>query len=168
MKTREVAMEAMDGVLFIDEAYSLAEGGANDFGKEAIDTLVKLMDDYRDRIVVILAGYSQDMGNFLSVNPGLKSRFPNIIEFADYNSEQLMQISEQFFIDKGYELDTTAKSKLQYILAAVSKEKHFGNGRYVRNVYEKAINNQAMRLSSDSDLTLEEVITITDSDIEKV
>lgn len=168
MKTREKVMEAMDGVLFIDEAYSLSKGGANDFGREAIDTLVKLMDDYRDRIVVILAGYSKDMEHFLSVNPGLKSRFPNIIEFADYTVEQLMQISELFFKYKGYELEAQAKCKLQEILTIAKLEPQFGNGRYVRNLFEKAVNNQALRLSSDTDLTKEELVTITDADIERV
>lgn len=168
LKTREVVLEALGGVLFIDEAYSLSQGGANDFGKEAIDTLVKLMDDYRERIVVILAGYSQDMDEFLTVNPGLKSRFPNIIEFKDYTLEQLMQISEQLFTDKGYELASEAKAKLQYILAEASKEAHFGNGRYVRNVFERAVNNQAIRLNAHPDLTRSALITITDSDLERV
>lgn len=168
IKTREKVMEAMDGVLFIDEAYSLSQGGSTDFGREAVDTLVKLMDDYRDRIVVILAGYSKDMEHFLSVNPGLKSRFPNIIEFADYTVEQLMQISELFFKNKGYELEAKAQKKLQEILAAARLEPQFGNGRYVRNLFEKAVNNQALRLNSDMDLTKEELITITDADIERV
>ena len=168
IKTREKVMEAMDGVLFIDEAYSLSQGGANDFGKEAIDTLVKLMDDYRDRIVVILAGYSKDMDQFLSVNPGLKSRFPNIIEFPDYTTEQLMQISELFFKSKGYELSPQAQTKLEEILSEAKKDAQFGNGRYVRNVFERAINNQALRLSNDVKLTKEQLITITDEDIERV
>ena len=168
IKTREKVMEAMDGVLFIDEAYSLSQGGPNDFGREAIDTLVKLMDDYRDRIVVILAGYSEDMDQFLSVNPGLKSRFPNIIEFPDYTAEQLMQISELFFKEKGYELSQKAKVKLEAILSEARKDAQFGNGRYVRNVFEKAVNNQALRLSNDANLTKEQLITITDEDIERV
>jgi SpoVK/Ycf46/Vps4 family AAA+-type ATPase len=168
IKTREKFMETLDGVLFIDEAYSLSQGGANDFGREAIDTLVKLMDDYRDRVVVILAGYSEDMDSFLMTNPGLKSRFPNIIEFVDYNTEQLMQISEMFFLGKGYELEPQAKTKLSEILDSERLEAHFGNGRYVRNLFEKAVNNQALRLSTDIDLTKDELITITVADIERV
>ncbi|WP_434305710.1 AAA family ATPase [Clostridium botulinum] len=168
MKTREKVMEAMDGVLFIDEAYSLSQGGANDFGKEAIDTLVKLMDDYRDRIVVILAGYSHDMDQFLSVNAGLKSRFPNVINFEDYSTNELMQIAGMLFKSKGYELNLLAKNKLKDIFNVVRLESQFGNGRYVRNLYERAINNQAMRLSTDMDLTKEELVTIIDTDIERV
>jgi SpoVK/Ycf46/Vps4 family AAA+-type ATPase len=168
IKTREKVMEAMDGVLFIDEAYSLSQGGANDFGKEAIDTLVKLMDDYRDRIVVILAGYSKDMDRFLSINPGLRSRFPNIIEFKDYSLEQLMEISELFFKSKGYELSLSAKNALKSTLATAKLDPQFGNGRYVRNIFEKAVNNQALRLSTDDDLTREELVTIIDKDIERV
>lgn len=168
IKTREKVMEAMDGVLFIDEAYSLSQGGANDFGKEAIDTLVKLMDDYRDRIVVILAGYSDDMDQFLSVNAGLKSRFPNIIKFKDYSAKQLMEIAEMLFNSKGYEIDSLARNKLQDIFNVIRLEPQFGNGRYVRNLYEKAVNNQAMRLSSDLDLTKEDLISITDTDIQRV
>ncbi|MEK3934857.1 AAA family ATPase [Sporosarcina sp. FSL W7-1349] len=168
MKTREVLLSAMDGVLFIDEAYSLAQGGANDFGKEAIDTLVKMMDDHRDRLVVILAGYSEDMDRFLAINPGLKSRFPNIIEFKDYSTDQLMKISEQFFQGRGYVLDAPAKEKLEKILSEVSQESHFGNGRYVRNLYERAINNQAIRLSGDMQLTREELMTIQADDLERV
>ncbi len=168
IKTKEKVMEAMDGVLFIDEAYSLAQGGANDFGREAVDTLVKLMDDYRDRIIVILAGYSQNMDGFLSMNPGLKSRFPNIIEFIDYSTEQLVLICHQFFGSKGYELDPKAASKLQNILAVARETAQFGNGRYVRNLFEKAVNNQALRLSTDEDLTKEDLVTIIASDIEEV
>ncbi|MDP4144976.1 MAG: AAA family ATPase [Bacillota bacterium] len=168
IKTREKVMEAMDGVLFIDEAYSLSQGGANDFGKEAVDALVKLMDDYRDRLVVILAGYSEDMDSFLALNAGLKSRFPNIIQFEDYSGEQLVQMAEMLFKDKGYEIDSAANSKLQDILNTARLQAQFGNGRYVRNLYEKAINNQAIRLSTDMDLTKEELMTILDTDIEGV
>ncbi|MDQ0089529.1 SpoVK/Ycf46/Vps4 family AAA+-type ATPase [Paenibacillus anaericanus] len=165
IQTREIFMNALDGVLFIDEAYALAQGGVSDFGKEAIDTLVKLMDDYRDRIVIVLAGYSRNMDSFLTVNPGLKSRFPNIITFENYNTGQLMQISEKFFVGKGYELDESAKIKLSDLLEDARLDPYFGNGRYVRNVYEKAVNNQAIRLSSDTDLTREDLITISGSDI---
>ncbi len=168
IKTKEKVMEAMDGVLFIDEAYSLSQGGTNDFGKEAIDTLVKLMDDYRDRIVIILAGYSDDMDDFLDVNAGLKSRFPNIIKFEDYSTEELMEISEMLFKSKGYEIDSLAKDKLKDIFDIVRLEAQFGNGRYVRNLYEKAVNNQAMRLSTDMDLTKEDLTTIVDTDIERL
>ncbi|BCN28792.1 AAA family ATPase [Anaeromicropila herbilytica] len=167
IKTREKILEALDGVLFIDEAYSLSQGGENDYGKEAIDTLVKLMDDNRDRIVVILAGYSDDMDSFLSINAGLKSRFPNIIEFEDYSAEQLVKISELLVESKGYELSLAAKDKLYDIFSQARQEARFGNGRYVRNLIERAINNQSVRLSKDTNLTKEELIAIEDTDIEK-
>ena len=97
IKTREVIESALNGVLFIDEAYALAQGGDNDFGQEAIDTLVKMMDDNRERLVVILAGYSDDMRNFLNQNAGLESRFPNIIEFEDYSTDELLLIAEKMY-----------------------------------------------------------------------
>ncbi|MDR0579260.1 MAG: AAA family ATPase [Campylobacteraceae bacterium] len=168
IKTKEVIWEAMDGVLFVDEAYSLAQGGENDFGKEAIDTLVKMMDDNRDRLVVILAGYNNDMDRFLSINAGLKSRFPHIIEFKDYNTDELLQIAASLFKSKGYILDNKAFDKLKVILVQAKLEPQFGNGRYVRNIFEKSINNQALRLSTDNDLTKEELTTILDSDIERI
>ncbi|MDR1284773.1 MAG: AAA family ATPase [Campylobacteraceae bacterium] len=167
IKTKEVIWEAMDGVLFIDEAYSLASGGENDFGKEAIDTLVKMMDDNRDRLVVILAGYSNDMDRFLSINAGLKSRFPNIIEFKDYNIDELLQIAMSLYNAKSYFLDDKALDKLKTILMEAKNGLRFGNGRYVRNIFEKSINNQAFRLSTDNDLTKEELTTILDIDIER-
>ena len=170
IKTTEKFYEALGGVLFIDEAYSLsnAGGSGNDFGKEAIDALVKLVDDNRDRVVVILAGYTQDMADFLNINPGLKSRFPNVIEFKDYTTDDLMKIAEMFYSNNGYILTEAAASKLKSIFDAAKLVKDFGNGRYARNVYEKSLNNQAMRLSTDPDLTREELTTIEADDIEEV
>lgn len=168
LKTTEKVTEALDGVLFIDEAYALSQGGANDFGREAIDTMVKLMDDHRARLVVILAGYSTNMDHFLKANPGLKSRFPNIIEFADYRLEELMQIAEAFYRGKGYVLGGAAMDKMASVLREAMGEEAFGNGRYVRNLFEKSVNQQALRLSSDQDLTREELMTIEAADIERV
>ncbi|QHM73268.1 Stage V sporulation protein K [Mixta intestinalis] len=165
IKTTEKVREAMDGVLFIDEAYALAQGGANDFGREAIDTLVKLMDDNRDRLVVILAGYSQNMDEFLEMNPGLKSRFPNIIQFDDYRVDELMRIADQLYQKRGYVLEEAARQKMRALFTQAVSETAFGNGRYVRNVFEKSLNQQALRLSTDPDLTREELITIEASDI---
>jgi len=161
-------MKALDGVLFIDEAYSLAQGGPNDFGREAIDTLVKMMDDYRDRLVVILAGYEEDMERFLDMNAGLRSRFPKIIEFPDYSPEELMEIAEKFYGEKGFILTNDAKDKLNRIFQKASKMPNFGNGRYVRNVYEKSLNNQASRLWNEKELTAEMLKTINGEDIEEV
>ena len=167
-KTTDKVFEAMNGVLFIDEAYTLSQGGENDFGHEAIDTLVKLMDDNRDRLVVILAGYSENMQQFLDVNPGLQSRFPNIVEFSDYNLEQLMQITQNMFSKNGYELSDEAVIKLRAILDEVRVDPRFGNGRYVRNIFERATTNQALRINSVSDLTKEILTTIIPEDIEKL
>jgi SpoVK/Ycf46/Vps4 family AAA+-type ATPase len=168
IKNKKKVAEAMDGVLFIDEAYSLSQGGANDFGREAIDTLVKLMDDHRERLVVMLAGYSQNMDNFLQTNPGLKSRFPNVIEFPDYSVAELMLLAENTYAAKGYALSDAARQKLQLIFKAAVARDAFGNGRYVRNLYERSVNRQALRLSKDTDLTREELTTIEVDDIEEV
>ncbi len=168
IKTTEVIQSALDGVLFIDEAYALAQGGENDFGREAIDTLVKLMDDNRDRLVVILAGYSNDMDNFLMKNAGLKSRFANIIEFSDYSTDELLEIAEKQYNSKGYVIADDAKYVLRDLFESAKQNSQFGNGRFVRNVFEKSVNNQALRLSMDMDLTKEELITITAEDIKEV
>lgn len=168
IKTNEKIKQAMNGVLFIDEAYSLAQGGSGDFGREAIDTLVKSMDDNRERLVVILAGYSDRMEEFLGMNPGLKSRFPNIIEFPDYNPTELMDIAMRQYNVKGYELSSAAKEKLLNHFQSANSEKDFGNGRYVRNLLERSVNHQALRLSSDKDLTREDLTTIKAEDIRVV
>lgn len=168
LKTTDKVLEAMDGVLFIDEAYSLAQGGTNDFGREAIDTLVKLMDDNRERLVVILAGYSKNMDSFIQTNPGLKSRFPNIIEFPDYLADELMIIANNLYLSKGYVLSNGAKTKLLALFDKAIREESFGNGRYVRNVFECSVNKQALRLSCDTDLTRDELATIEADDIEEV
>ncbi|WDI34533.1 AAA family ATPase (plasmid) [Entomospira nematocerorum] len=168
IKTTEKIMEAMDGILFIDEAYALSQGNQHDFGREAIDTLVKLMDDHRDRLVVILAGYSSNMHQFLQVNPGLKSRFPNIMEFPDYQASELMQIAESLYRSKGYELTQQAREKLSLILETASNTEWFGNGRYVRNIYEASVNRQSLRLSHVAGLTKQMLITIDHQDIVEV
>lgn len=168
MKTRQVIETALGGVLFVDEAYALAQGGEHDFGQEAIDTLVKMMDDNRDRLVVILAGYSEDMKNFLNKNVGLQSRFANIIEFPDYSTDELMQIAEGLYAEQGYVLSVDGKTALREKIEVARENKQFGNGRYVRNVFEKSLNNQALRLSAQSDYTKESLTVITEYDIKEV
>jgi len=167
IKTRQVIETALDGVLFIDEAYALAQGGENDFGQEAIDTLVKMMDDNRDRLVVILAGYSDDMKRFLDKNAGLHSRFANIIEFPDYSTDELMQIAEGFYSGQGYMLSDAGKIALRDKLEIARTNKQFGNGRYVRNIFERSLNNQALRLSNESEYTKESLTLITENDIKE-
>lgn len=168
LKTAEIAKQALDGILFIDEAYALCQGGEHDFGQEAIDTLVKFMDDHRDRLIVILAGYEENMEDFLNSNPGLRSRFPNRIKFTDYDVAELMQITANLYEEKGYELEQAAYLKLQTIFTKASAQQNFGNGRYARNLVERSINLQALRLSRDPDLTKEELITITADDLEEI
>ena len=157
----------MDGVLFIDEAYSLVQGGGNDYGQEAISTLLKRMEDDRDRLIVVLAGYSEDMKRFIDSNPGLQSRFNRYIHFADYTVEELNQIF-LLNVDKNqYQLDGEGKELLNKILtfAVDHKDKNFGNGRYVRNLFEKTIQNQAMRLSSLPNITATELSMLKAEDL---
>ena len=156
--TNQVIQSAIGGVLFIDEAYSLYRGKDDTFGLEAIDTLVKGIEDNRDNLIVILAGYSNEMAEFLTANSGLKSRFPNVINFPDYTGKELLAISEITAKSKGYVIDEGAKTSLLAYYNAVQavRAKDAGNGRLVRNKIEDAILNQSRRLvkESDADLSL--------------
>jgi len=162
-KTNKVIDSALDGVLFIDEAYSLVEGGEKDFGKEAVATLLKRMEDDRARLVVILAGYSENMKHFIDSNPGLQSRFNRYIEFPDYEADDLVEIFERFATTSQYRLGPGAEEAVRRVMekAVANKDEQFGNGRFARNVFEKSIERQAMRLASVAILTkqmLEELL----------
>jgi len=149
-KTRELVKKALGGVLFVDEAYSLARGGEKDFGKEAIDTLVKSMEDFKNQFVLILAGYTLEIETFLMTNPGLPSRFPIQMTFPDYSVDQLIQIAEGMAKDRDYTLLPQTVYKLRQLLMQEKAEAiyDFSNARFVRNVLERAIRNQAVRLLS--------------------
>lgn len=140
--------KALDGVLFIDEAYALDGGFESDYGYEAIDCLVKAMEDYRDRLVVIMAGYPAEMENMIRVNPGLKSRIRHRIYFKDYNAKQLVQIFQKFCSDNEFTVANKANDTLYELMEQVHKrdEKGFGNGRFVRNVFEKTLEKMAYRI----------------------
>ena len=155
--TNQVIQSALGGVLFIDEAYSLYRGREDSFGLEAIDTLVKGIEDHRDDLVVILAGYSKEMAQFLQANSGLASRFPNQIEFPDYTADQLWQISQSIARGKGYRLDEGCEAPLKAYFARKQAENaaQNGNGRMARNVLERAILNQSKRLVADPAASLE-------------
>ncbi len=167
VKTNKIINSALDGVLFIDEAYSLVNGSSTDYGKEAIATLVKRMEDDRDRLVVILAGYKDDMLRFLDSNPGLHSRFNRHIDFPDYTADELYQIFEVNCKKFEYTLSEGAAAKLKVIInnAVLTKDKGFGNGRYVRNLFEKTIENQANRLSTVGNLSKEILSKIEEEDL---
>ena len=149
--TMSVVNSALGGVLFIDEAYSLYRGKDDSFGLEAIDTLVKAMEDHRDDLIVILAGYKKEMESFLDANSGLKSRFANIINFPDYTGEQMLQIAQNIARGKDYVIDEEASAKLlEYFTIVQSKEDSTsGNGRLARNVVEAAILKQSRRVLMD-------------------
>jgi len=166
IKTREQIKRALGGILFIDEAYSLARGGEKDFGKEAIDTMVKAMEDHKDNLVIILAGYPGEMDWFLRTNPGLRSRFPIHITFPDYSIEELMQIAEQMLNQRQYEFTTLARERFREMLKGLPPTTIInGNARLVRNYIEKLIRCQAVRLVSRELLSREDLILITDEDI---
>lgn len=164
IKTQEVIQRAIGGVLFVDEAYTLANGGSNDFGQEAIDTLLKEMEDRRDDLVVIVAGYDDLMGDFIRSNPGLESRFNRYIHFEDYTPEQMVSIFEGLCNKNQYVLSEEASEKLiSYFEETDISE--IGNGRGVRNVFEKAVTQQAKRIeSSENDEVDLQLITIEDID----
>ncbi len=147
-KTRDLVRKAMGGVLFVDEAYSLARGGEKDFGKEAIDTLVKAMEDNRNQFILILAGYPAEIEDFLMTNPGLPSRFPIQIQFPDYSIDQLLQIGELMLKEREYMMlpATVFKLREQLLQAKMTEMFSFSNARFVRNILEKAIRHHAVRL----------------------
>lgn len=153
IKTTEAFNKAIGGVLFIDEAYSLAagngSGGGPDFGREAIDTLVKLMEDHRDEVVVVVAGYTNEMRQFLAANPGLSSRFSRTIEFADYSSSELVTIVEGMCRNHDYRLEFETRAELHSYFTALPRDAAFGNGRTARKVFEEMLGRQAYRLADD-------------------
>ena len=165
-KTREVLKQASGGLLFIDEAYSLARGGERDFGKEAIDTLVKAMEDQRDSLVVILAGYPRPMEAFLETNPGLHSRFPVTITFPDYSDIELYKIALGMFEQREYTLTTHAQQELVRDIRRLRNgdPAAFGNARAVRNLVEQVVRRQAVRLARKQNLTKGELTVITPVD----
>ena len=169
-KTNAIVDSALNGVLFIDEAYALVpENASNDYGQEAISTLLKRMEDDRDKLVVIIAGYTNEMKRFIDSNPGLQSRFNRYIDFPDYTAKELVRIFHMYMKKNQYtisdEADEMLKEKLDY--AVEHKDRNFGNARYVRNVFEKSIQMQANRLEGKSNLSDRELTEITASDIEK-
>lgn len=168
VKTNNIIDSAIDGVLFIDEAYSLVpKDTENDFGHEAISTLLKRMEDNRDRLVVILAGYDDKMKDFIDSNPGLQSRFNRYIHFDDYSTDELIQIFELSLNKHDYKITDSAKQKLKTIIdkSVTNKDKNFGNARYIRNLFEKSIQLQATRLSTENNITEDKLQLIVDADI---
>ena len=152
-KTKEVLESSLGGILFIDEAYSLSQGGENDFGKEAIDTINRFMENNLSSFTLIVAGYDEDMNKFLDANTGLKSRFTNTIVFEDYSNEEMLSIFKTFVKKDGYSLGTELDNKLINIFQTIRKNsKHFGNGRDARKVFNSAKSNLDMRLSNLDDL----------------
>jgi len=158
--TNSVIESALGGVLFIDEAYSLYRGEQDSFGLEAIDTLVKGMEDHRDELVVILAGYTKEMETFLTANSGLASRFPNKIEFPDYTAEELLQITHVQARSKGYSLAESCNEPLRsyYARRQTADARTAGNGRLARNTLEKAIFHQSRRLVAEPAAALDLIL----------
>jgi len=168
IKTQEVIQSALGGILFIDEAYTLApEGISNDFGLEAIDTILKAMEDNRDDFVVIVAGYDNLMPRFIGSNPGLKSRFNKYINFPDYTGEELYLIFQTFLQKNDYEISPKAKSLVQIHLNSLyeNRDNNFGNARDVRNLFEKIVTTQANRIVTMPNPSNDDIITITIEDI---
>ena len=166
LKTAQVIKKAKGGVLFIDEAYSLSsEDGSTDYGREAIDTLVKGMEDYRDDLVVIVAGYVDEMKNFINMNPGLRSRFSKYIQFDNYTEDEMLDIFQRLCKRMQYILSAEAsESALQYF-ADNQDDSTFGNARGVRNFFDKVVTNQATRILTIPNPSDSEFKTIKKEDI---
>lgn len=166
-KTQAAIEKALGGVLFIDEAYALTyKKEGNDFGQEAVDTLLKMMEDNRDDLVVIVAGYDGLMDEFIRSNPGLESRFNRYLHFDDYSIEEMLQIFDMRVSNGGYTLNENAKDEVK---AFIEKENYdpisFGNARGVRNLFEQVLVHQANRLAKTAEITKETLMEITEEDV---
>ncbi|MFD3945162.1 right-handed parallel beta-helix repeat-containing protein [Streptomyces sp. NPDC058579] len=168
IKTTEVFQRALGGVLFIDEAYTLSQGSGGtgpDFGREAIDTLVKLMEDHRDEVVVIVAGYSEQMQGFLDSNPGLASRFSRTVEFENYSDDELTTIVAMSAASHGYQLGDGTREALTLHFETVQKGADFGNGRAARKVFEEMVDRQASRLATLPEIGNADLALLTPEDV---
>ena len=166
IKTGEAIQKAMGGVLFIDEAYALTNRGGSDYGQEAVDTLLKAMEDHREDLIVIVAGYTELMEEFVHSNPGLESRFNRFLNFPDYTVQEMMDIFDMRCRKSGYELAEDARGLLRSLLALLSLDvKGFGNARGVRNLFERTVAAQANRLAALPDVTREMLMTLTADDL---
>lgn len=167
-KTKAVLESALGGTVLIDEAYALARGGEHDFGREAIDTLVKFMEDHRDDLAVVVAGYPNEMQEFIDTNPGLQSRFARTLEFPDYTTDELVRIFDGMSGKQEYHLDDAARQQLVSVIEAEPRGRGFGNARFVRNVFEQAVSMQAVRLTDVADPSKEQLTTLLAADIAAV
>ena len=152
--------------MFVDEAYTLASGGQNDFGKEAIDEILKFMEDHRSNIMIIFAGYTNDMEKFLETNPGLRSRIPNKFDFEDYTVDEMVQIG--LFSLKKQQYHVNPSSYADLLKNNLSKDNDNSNGRWVRNLNDKIIKKQAVRVAMTDSYSEEDLINITDADLDAV
>lgn len=170
LKVKEVVERSKNGVLFIDEAYTLTSGGDNDYGREAIEILLKEMEDNRNSMVVIVAGYTSLMPKFLDSNPGLKSRFNRHISFSDYRKDDLISIFEKMASDSGYELAENCQHKIDQVISQILEDKteNFANAREVRNVFEYCISRQADRLALKSHISDTELNLISAEDFPNI
>ena len=162
IKTSEQITQALGGILFIDEAYGLTR---NQFGLEAIDTLVKAMEDNRDSLVVIVAGYTEEMHEFLDSNPGLESRFPTTITFADYSPEELLAILTRIASQNDYQVAEPDDPALVDWVRQASQKEGFGNAREMRNLFEAAVRQHAWRLRDTAEVSVEQMKTLTTADL---
>lgn len=167
IKVNKLVDEALDGILFIDEAYSLINSEQDSYGKEAVSTLIKRMEDDRSRIIIILAGYSTEIELFLNTNPGLKSRFNRFIDFVDYTPDELLQIFDSMCVKLDYKLSSDGRTNLNtFITKSYSnRTENFANGRFVRNLFEKVLENHANRIANELEIDSHNLITISQKDI---
>ncbi|KQL45264.1 AAA family ATPase [Brevibacillus choshinensis] len=166
-KTRDLVKKALGGILFIDEAYSLARGGEKDFGKEAVDCLTKALEDSNKDFICIIAGYNEEMENFLDLNPGLPSRFPVHITFDDYSVDELLEIANIMARNKDFEITKDGLEKIKRTVSGIVSDPfqmNFSNARFIRNCIEKAIRVQAVRLIKANEFGRDDLVKLKPED----
>jgi SpoVK/Ycf46/Vps4 family AAA+-type ATPase len=166
IKTREVIDRTKPGVLFIDEAYALTPSSGIDYGHEAIATLVKAMEDHRNEFAVIVAGYEEEMTDFIGSNPGLRSRFKTYIDFPNYSAAELTEIFGRMAVDVGIELADGALATAEKVFARAAQKQDFGNARYARSLFEQAYARMAARAADDGAVTVDELMTLLPEDLD--